>query len=159
MRFSLTSLHRRFPLACSVLMLAAVGSGLAQPAPSASAGTPSRQAESKGDTAKPPQKPADPVVAIVEGRPITLSQLGRATQALPENLRSLPFETLYPVLLDRIIDHEALVMMARRNGLEGRTDVQQDIQAATGRILEGAWLAQSATPKVTEEAIRARYNR
>jgi peptidyl-prolyl cis-trans isomerase C len=159
MRFSLTSPHRRFPLACAVLMLAAVGSGLAQPAPSASAGTPSRQAESKGDTAKPPQKPADPVVAIVEGRPITLSQLGRATQALPENLRSLPFETLYPVLLDRIIDHEALVMMARRNGLEGRTDVQQDIQAATGRILEGAWLAQAATPKVTEEAIRARYNR
>jgi peptidyl-prolyl cis-trans isomerase C len=99
------------------------------------------------------------VIAIVEGHLIHLSELGRAARALPENLRGLPFETLYPVLLDRIVDHEALVMMAKRNGLEGRADVQQEIQAATGRILEGAWLGQDAAPKVTEEAIRARYNR
>jgi peptidyl-prolyl cis-trans isomerase C len=159
MRFSLTLPHGCFVLAWAVLTLAAIGPALAQPVPPGSPGTPPRPSESKGDVAKPLQKPADPVVAIVEGHPISLSQLSRAAQALPENLRSLPFETLYPVLLDRIIDHEALVMMARRNGLEGRAEVQQDIQIATDRILEGAWLSQDASSKVTEEAIRARYNR
>jgi peptidyl-prolyl cis-trans isomerase C len=112
----------------------------------------------KVDRGTPAAAPADPVIAIVEGHSIYLSQLGRAAQALPENLRGLPFDTLYPVLLDRIVDHEALVTMARRGGLENRADVQQEIQAATDRILEGAYLSQEANPKVTEAAIQARYN-
>jgi peptidyl-prolyl cis-trans isomerase C len=163
MRFLLALPRSRRSLACAALMLGFAGSASAQPAvsgPSAAGmGTAPRQAESKIEGPKPAQKPADPLIAIVEGHLIYLSQLGRASQALPENLRGLPFDTLYPVLLDRIVDHEALVMMARRNGLESRADVQQEIQAATGRILEGAWLSQDAAPKVTEEAVRARYNR
>lgn len=102
---------------------------------------------------------ADPVVGSVEGHPIYLSDLGRASQTLPENLRNLPFDTLYPVLLDRMIDHEALVIMARRKGLEERKEIQREIQASTENILEGAYLAQEATPKVTEEALHQRYNR
>ena len=102
---------------------------------------------------------ADPVVGSVEGHLIYLSELGEATKALPDNLRGLPFDTLYPVLLDRMIDHQALVIMARRNGLEETKQVQHEIQAATERILEGAYLAEVAAPQVTEQAIQARYNR
>jgi peptidyl-prolyl cis-trans isomerase C len=161
MRFSVTLPRACRPLACAVLILGLADPALAQPATprSPALGTAPRQLDSRTEAPKPPEKPADPVVAIVEGHLIHLSQLGRAVDALPENLRGLPFETLYPVLLDRIIDHEALVMIARRNGLENRADVQQDIQAATDRILEGAWLSRDATSKVTEEAIRARYDR
>jgi peptidyl-prolyl cis-trans isomerase C len=102
---------------------------------------------------------SDPIVANIDGHPIYLSELGEASRTLPENLRSLPFDTLYPVLLDRMIDHEALVMMARQHGLENKPAVRQQIQAATERILEGAWLAVDAEPKVTEQAIRDHYNR
>jgi peptidyl-prolyl cis-trans isomerase C len=154
MRFSITVPRACRPLACAVLIL-----GLASAQSATSHATPPGATPRQADSRAEPPKPADPVVAIVEGRQIRLSQLGHAVQALPENLRGLPFETLYPVLLDRIIDHEALVMIARRNGLEDRADVQQDIQAATDRILEAAWLAQDAAPKVTEQAIRARYDR
>jgi peptidyl-prolyl cis-trans isomerase C len=106
----------------------------------------------------PTPPPADPVVASVEGHPIYLSDLGEASKTLPENLRGMPFDTLYPVLLNRMVDHEALVIMARRNGLEEQKQVQRDIQAATERILEGAYLGQVAAPLVTEQAILARYN-
>jgi peptidyl-prolyl cis-trans isomerase C len=102
---------------------------------------------------------ADPVVASVEGHLIHLSDLGRASQTLPENLRDLPFDTLFPVLLDRMVDHEALVMMARRKGLEDNPAVRKDIQAATERVLEGALLAREAVPRVTDPAIRALYDR
>jgi peptidyl-prolyl cis-trans isomerase C len=113
-----------------------------------------------GQQAAPPVEGApDPVVGSVEGHLIYLSDLGRAAQTLPENLRGLPFDTLYPVLLDRMIDHESLVIMARRMGLEEKKDVQREIQAATERILEGAYLGAEATPKVTDQAIQARYNR
>jgi peptidyl-prolyl cis-trans isomerase C len=63
------------------------------------------------------------------------------------------------VLLDRLIDHQALVIMSKRAGLEDMPDVKREIEAATDRILEGAWLAREATPKVTEAAVQARYNR
>ena len=112
-----------------------------------------------GGPQAPIQGTPDPVVASVEGHPITLGELGEAAKALPENLRALPFDTLYPVLLDRLVDHESLVMMAKRKGLEDRKQVQHDIQAATERILEAAYLAEVAAPAVTEQAIQARYKR
>jgi peptidyl-prolyl cis-trans isomerase C len=107
----------------------------------------------------PQQGVPDPVVASVEGHLIYLSDLGEASKTLPDNLRGLPFDTLYPVLLDRMIDHQSLVLMARRKGLEQTKQVQHDIQMATERILEGAYLGEVAVPQVTEEAIQTRYNR
>lgn len=85
--------------------------------------------------------------------------MAEAARNLPENLRSLPFDTLYPVVLDRIVDHQALAFMARRNGLEARKDVQRRIQAATDGVLEGTYLAEVATPRATEQAVEALYNR
>jgi peptidyl-prolyl cis-trans isomerase C len=116
-------------------------------------------AAAAGQAPAPAQGSADPVVGSVEGHLIYLSDLGEASKTLPENLRGLPFDTLYPVLLDRMIDHEALVIMSRRKGLEQTKQVQHDIQIATERILEGAYLGQVAAPQVTEQAIQARYNR
>ncbi len=112
-----------------------------------------------GGGSAPQTTAPDPVVGSVEGHLIYLSDLGEASKTLPENLRGLPFDTLYPVLLDRMVDHEALVIMARRKGLEEKKQVQHDIQAAIERILEGAYLADIAAPRVTEQAIQTRYNR
>jgi peptidyl-prolyl cis-trans isomerase C len=112
-----------------------------------------------GGTSAPVQGMADPVVGSVEGHLIYLSELGEAAKTLPENLRGLPFDTLYPVLLDRMIDHQSLVIMAKRKGLEEQKQVQHDIQTAIERILEGAYLGEVAAPLVTEQTIQARYNR
>ena len=153
MRSPVPSLRIRFHL--GLLLVAALLlslSALAQPTRSA-ATSPS------GNGPAPFAATADPVVGSVEGHLITLSDLGDASKTLPENLRGLPFDTLYPVLLDRMIDHEALVIMARRRGLEEKKQVQREIQAATERVLEGVYLGEVALPLVTEQAIQARYNR
>jgi peptidyl-prolyl cis-trans isomerase C len=102
---------------------------------------------------------SDQVIGSLAGRLIYLSDLARAAKTLPEQMRSLPFETVMPVLLDRIIDHEALIMTARRAGLDKDPEVQRDMRAASEQVLEGAWLARVAPTKVTEAAILARYNR
>jgi peptidyl-prolyl cis-trans isomerase C len=163
-----------------VALQAAPSAALAQPKPSAgragaappttqSAGQPVAPASAQpakspaGSQAGPPSAEApaaatDPVVVSVDGHQIRLSDVGRVVQSLPPTLRDQPFDKLYPDLLDRLIDHQVLVMMARRTGLESKPDVRQDIQTATDRILEGAYLAQNVVPKVTEDAIRARYD-
>ena len=104
------------------------------------------------------QSDADPVVANVDGHPIHLSELGKASDTLPENLRGLPFDTLYPALLERMIDHEALVMMARRQAMDEIPAVKQEIEAAVERVLEAAYLRREALSRVTDAAIQARYN-
>jgi peptidyl-prolyl cis-trans isomerase C len=139
-----------------LLMAVALGLPLTAAAQSAK---PPAATSGAADPSVPVQGMPDPVVGSVEGHLIYLSDLGEAAKTLPENLRSMPFDTLYPVLLDRMIDHEALVMMAERRGLDQRKQVQHDIQVATERILEGAYLGEVAAPLVTEQAIQARFNR
>ena len=101
---------------------------------------------------------ADPVVASVDGHPIRLTDLGKASDTLPENLRAMPFESLYPALLERMIDHQVLAMMARRQGMDENPDIKRDIGAAVDRVLEAAYLRREALSKITDDAIRIRYN-
>lgn len=99
----------------------------------------------------------DPVIGSVDGKLIYLSDLTRAENALPEQIRKLPFDSIMPVLLDRLIDHAALTMAARRAGLDTQPDVRREMQAAADRVLERAWLAKVTPGKVTEAAIEARF--
>jgi peptidyl-prolyl cis-trans isomerase C len=62
-------------------------------------------------------------------------------------------------LLDRMVDHEALVLLARRDKLDEDPTVKRAIEAATARVLEGALLERTAVPQVTDAAIQARYTR
>jgi peptidyl-prolyl cis-trans isomerase C len=118
--------------------------------PAAAANTPLRAPTGGGP---------DPVIGSVDGKLIYLSDLTRLINTLPEQMRNLPFDSVMPVLLDRMIDHEALTLQARRTGLDKKPDIQRDMRAASDLVLERAWLAQLIPSRVTDAAIVARYNR
>ena len=128
----LTGNAARLVVACAALAL--TGAAAAQPAPA-----------------------PDPVVAKVDGQPIHLSDLKQAAQSLPEKLRGLPVQTLYPMLLDQLIDGRALVSEAHKSGLDKDPDVQREVTAAEDRALQTALLSKEVGPAVSEEAIHARY--
>jgi peptidyl-prolyl cis-trans isomerase C len=102
---------------------------------------------------------ADPVVAKVDGQPIHLSDLQGAVQELPANARNMPPASLYPMLLEQMIDGRALVIEARKAGLQNDPTIERQITAATDRVLQTAMLSQIITPTLTDDAIRARYQR
>jgi peptidyl-prolyl cis-trans isomerase C len=101
---------------------------------------------------------ADPVVAKVNGQPILLSDVKAAVQNLPPNAQSLPPQTLYPMLVDQMIDGRALVAEAHRTGLDKDPEVQRQVAAADEQALETALLHKEIGPLVTEAAVRARYD-
>ncbi len=105
------------------------------------------------------QPPADPVVAKVDGQPIHLSDLKEAAQTLPERLRGVPVQTLYPMLLDQLIDGRALVAEARKTKLDQDPSVQRQVAAAEDRALQTAVLTKEVGPSVTDDAVRARYDK
>jgi peptidyl-prolyl cis-trans isomerase C len=135
------------------VLLPALGFAQVTPAPS------DAEAAAQGTLRAPQGSRQDPVLGSVDGKLIYLSDLTRVTSTLPDQMRNLPFDSIMPVLLDRMIDHDALTMTARRAGLDKRPDIQRDMQAAADLVLERAWLAQIAPAQVTEAAIVARYNR
>jgi peptidyl-prolyl cis-trans isomerase C len=100
----------------------------------------------------------NPVVARVGDKEIHQSDLAAAAQGLPEQYRNLPPQVLYPMLLDQVIDREALVIAARKQGLENDPRVQEQMHFADDRVLQNALLSREVGPTLTDAAVRARYD-
>jgi len=100
---------------------------------------------------------ANPVVANVDGHPITLGDVGDAIRGLPTEMRTIPFEDLYPGVLERLIEQQVLVAKARAMQLDLDPTVKRHVQQAQDRVLENEVLNRMADASVTEDALLARY--
>ena len=104
------------------------------------------------------QTEADPVLAKVNDQAIHLSDLRAAAETLPPQARAMPPQQLYPMLLDQLIDAQALLVQARKTDLEKDPVVQHAMQMAQERTLESALLNKVVRPQVTDEALKTRYD-
>lgn len=121
---------------------------------------PAGLALAQGQPASPTQPAQEnPLVARVEGVEIRLSDVQEEAQRLPEQLRGMPPQMLYPLLLDQMITQRALVAAARAQGLERDPEVQSRIRRAEEETLQQVLLTRELAPLMTEEALRARYQR
>ena len=55
----------------------------------------------------------------------------------------MPPQQLYPMLLDQLVDAQALLIEAKKTGLDKEPDVQRTMQMAQERALESAVAEQS----------------
>ncbi len=101
----------------------------------------------------------DPVVARVGSDEIHASELSDAAASLPDELRNMPGPMLYPMLLDQLVDRRIIVQAARKQGLEADPAVRKSVERATDTALQNALLTREISPSLTEEAIKARYDR
>ena len=100
---------------------------------------------------------ANPIVANVNGHPITLADVGDAIRNLPPNMRNLQFEDLYPGVLERLIQQQVLVEKARHMQIDQDPVVKRHMQQAAERVLENELLNREIGNSITEEALLARY--
>ena len=100
----------------------------------------------------------DVVVAKVGDHEIHLSDLSEAAQTLPDEVRSMPPQVLYPMLLDQMVDREALVIQAQKEGLAKDPQVQRAIDRATDQVLQNALLSRAIGPTVSDAALHAKYD-
>lgn len=104
------------------------------------------------------QTDADPVLAKVNGQPIHLSDLKTAAASLPPQARSMPPQQLYPLLLDQLVDAQALIVEAQKSGVDKEPDVQRAVKMAEDRTLASSLLNKVVAPQVTDDAVKAKYN-
>ena len=131
------------------------GPAWSQAAPTASAPTVSAPTVSSPGAK---DAPGDPIVAMVAGQPIRLAEVREAMASLPANAQSMSPQSLFPILLDQIIDSRILVREARKAGLDKDPAVQRQILAAADRVLQAALLHRVIDPLVTDVALHARFD-
>jgi peptidyl-prolyl cis-trans isomerase C len=115
-----------------------------------------------------PAADPNPVIARVDGADIRLDEvMAAAGEALPAELRAVPPATLramlpaeaFEQLLDRAITDRAMVNAARRAGLDQDAELRRRVRQAEENELRDALLRQEVLPRITDEALRARYAR
>lgn len=98
------------------------------------------------------------VIAKIDGTDIKLEDIMRLYQALPEQLRQLPFEQLLPVLRSQFIDMKIFELAAEKSDLKKDKDVQKAIEMATKQIMTQAFIENNIKGKINEKEILKQYN-
>ncbi len=100
----------------------------------------------------------DPVVGIVNGAQIHQSEVMQAYEVLPDRYRALPIATLFPMLLNSLIDSRLAAAAARKQGLQNVPEVKQTLARAENRVLEQAYFDRAFADQISDDAIRKRYD-
>ena len=140
-----------------VLLLAAAPALAQAPAPPLAA-----------PSAPAPSEDANPVLARVNGQEIRLDEvIATAAEAMPAELRSVPPALLrsmlppqvFEQLLDRAITDRAMLAAARAAGLDQDPEIRRRVRLAEENEMRDVLLRREVLPRVTDEALRARYER
>ncbi len=99
----------------------------------------------------------NPLLARVNGREIRWADIEKSAQGLPEEIRS-QLETIFPALLQRLIDVELLVWAAREAGLAEDAEVRRLVSEYEDRVLSDTLIRRQVADRVTEDMLRARYD-
>nr|WP_321983502.1 peptidylprolyl isomerase [uncultured Lichenicoccus sp.] len=107
-----------------------------------------------GKTASP-----NPIVATVNGDPVHLDDVRAAAQSLPDEMRQLPPNVLFPMIVNQVIDQKALLIAARHQGVQKDPQVQKTMQSAADTALQNIYLTREVSPMVTDQAVHDVYDK
>jgi len=103
--------------------------------------------------------PADPILATVNGTAIHMSDVQAAGNELPAQMQQLPPDQLFPLLVNQLIDRQALLVAAKTEGLQNDPKIQAAMAAAANEKLENAYVQQQIAPSITDAAVQAEYQK
>jgi peptidyl-prolyl cis-trans isomerase C len=99
----------------------------------------------------------DPVVATVDGTPVHRGEIEAAARGLPDQMRQMPIQMLYGMLLDRVIDFRLLANEAERQNVDEDPAAEAALAQARAAVLREFLVQQTIEQGLTEEKLRALY--
>ncbi|MBT3305740.1 MAG: peptidylprolyl isomerase [Alphaproteobacteria bacterium] len=100
----------------------------------------------------------DPVVAVVNGAEIHLSEAKAAHKSLPAQYQRVPFDVIFPGLVDSLVDSRLSAIDARKNKLHETPEFKKQMDRIGGQILQRMMLNKIMEKSVTDATVRARYD-
>lgn len=149
MMFSPLRLARTASMLALVMAAGALAPAFAQDAAPAAASA----------AAAPAPVTPETVVATVGGEPITEAELSFAAEDLSSELQQMPPDQRKPFLLRVLIDMKVMAKAGRDAGMADSPLFQQRLNYLEERSLRRAFFADTISKSVTEEAVRAAYDK
>ena len=99
------------------------------------------------------------VVAIVNGQPVTETDIAVAISDLNEQFAQLPEDQRRAAALSAVIEIRLLAAEAEKDGLAEGDEFTRRVALLRERALHSAYIEQKIAAGVTDEAVRARYDK
>lgn len=103
-------------------------------------------------------EPGNPVVAEVDGQPITRVDVFRYIQTMPENIQQLPPSTVYPMALEQVIDTRMVQNRADSKGLENDPEVEKQMAMAREQIVRSIYIQREVDQQISESDMKKKYD-
>ncbi len=101
----------------------------------------------------------DPVVARVNGLVVNRSEIDAMRQNLPAQYQQVPFEVLFPIMLERIIDMKLIAAAGRVDRLQEDAEVRRRVAQYEDRVIQEVYLTRAIATAVNDDAVRTRVER
>jgi len=101
----------------------------------------------------------DPVVAKVNGHEIKQSDVVHAQRLLPKQYQQIPLQMIMPNLVDSLIDSYLTAQYGIDNNFKKTEEFKSEMGRIEQQVLQRMALNTEITSKVTDDAIRARFDK
>ena len=111
--------------------------------------------------ATPGAPPQNAIIVTVNGDPVRVADvLGWVDSHVPaEQRQSIGQDKLFSAAVNELATGKALQIMARKQGLDRDPTIAHQMQTAADEVLQRALLVKTVLPMVTEENIKAQYDK
>ena len=101
----------------------------------------------------------DKAVAVVNGYEIKTSEVRMAFDDVIGQLPNMPAKLRFPFVVEFLIERHLLAQVAAKDGIGESEDYKRRLAAYQAKALRDSYLAQKIAPAVTEEEIKAAYEK
>lgn len=110
-------------------------------------------------TTAEPLSGEDKAVASVNGYEIKTSEVRMAFDDVIGQLPNMPAKLRFPFVVEFLIERHLLAQVAAKEGIGESDDYKRRLAAYQAKALRDSYLAQKIAPSVTEEEIKAAYDK
>jgi len=105
----------------------------------------------------PKMREGNPVVAVVNGAEIKRQAVLDFIKTLPDHVKSMPIENLFPMALDQVVTDHILAQKVETANLDGDPEVIDALAQVEKEIKRNIFLQRQLDDLVTEDKLKAKY--
>lgn len=99
----------------------------------------------------------NPVVAVVDGKEITRTDVYRFIRTMPANIQQMPATTVYPMALEQVINTRIVQNKAEDADLEETEAFKAEMEIAKQQIARNLYIEKQLESKIDEGTIKKMY--
>jgi len=104
-------------------------------------------------------KLGNPVVAVVNDVEVKRSDVFNFISGLPEQVRQMPIQTLFPLALEQVVNNRVINVKAGTAKLEKDPEVEQLVSQAKDQIIRNIFVDREIKGQITQKKLLKSYSR